>query len=144
MGKLTDIAKVLGNSNPFAVFGGRRGGKSMAAGDPSILKQLDPQQLSAQLAQLQASQSQPTTMMVPPSLAGTAQTVLGTGLQGGLQGATTTTTGTGSTTWTGTGGTGYAFHSVDEDYAFEEPKKKKYANDMERTIDEEVRRIKNL
>jgi hypothetical protein len=49
-----------------------------------------------------------------------------------------------STTLAGTGWSGLAQSSTLDDYAFEPPKKKKYANDVERTIDEEVARIKNL
>jgi hypothetical protein len=152
MGKLSDIAKGMKwlkeKQTPFAVFGGgRRGGKSTMA---TNLNQLDPQQLSAQLAQLQQSSQTPShshNLLVPSSLAGQAQAVLGsnTSSSGGLAGTTTTT----GTTWTtGSGaftGTQYTQSGIpEEDYAFQEPKKKKYANDIERSIDEEVARIKNL
>jgi hypothetical protein len=150
MGFINDIAGGLDKLfNPSSILGGA----NMAANDP---RSLDYQQMQEAMRQLQATNAQqasPQHLLVPQQLAAQASNVLGTSPAvfganvGSSGGYTTTTTGTGhrhSTTLAGTGWSGLAQSSTLDDYAFEPPKKKKYANDVERTIDEEVARIKNL
>jgi hypothetical protein len=138
MGSIADILGGLGKSlgSPI-LFGGRRGGKStMADEQTKLILKLEEERVKNEHEMLIQAQAQAQNLTNNPF-----STQLGTGLAGA--GLTTTTTGTG---WTQQPQTSAGFQPINpDDYLMNEPeKKKKYANDIERSIDEEVRRIKNL
>jgi hypothetical protein len=134
---LADIINGAGGllgSSPSLLFGGRRGGKStMATSNQERLRQEQERmhELDAIRYAMQQQQAQQPHTLTPGQLQ-TTQYPFGTT-------TTTSSSGTGYTQWSGTSP---SYNDYLDDTVKE--KKKRHKNDVERVIDEEVNRIRNL